>query len=108
MLFEAERSEGIPQRRNVYLSTKALFFLGTPHRGSTWAGWGEIARGVAHIVFDTNPSIIKQLMVDAESLVQLEENFGLLVFRRTFWIYTFTEAQGFKPFPFLNSKVSLC
>ena len=107
MLFEAERAEAQPQRRKVYLSTRALFFLGTPHRGSDWAGWGEIASGLAGVVFDTNPSSIKQLEVNGEPLMQLEKNFGLLVYRRTFSIYTFTEAKGYKPLPLLRSKVRL-
>ena len=108
MLFDADRSEALPQRRKVYLSTRALFFLGTPHRGSDWSGWGEIARTIAGVIFDTNPSLIKHLKVNGEPLMQLEKHFGSLVFRRTFWVYTFTEAKGFKPLPFLNSKVTLC
>ena len=108
MLFEADRSEAMPERQKVYLSTRALFFLGAPHRGSDWTGWGEIARGLANVIFDTNPSLIKHLKVNGEPLMLLEKNFGLLVYRRTFWIYTFTEAKGFKPLPLLNSKVSLC
>ena len=108
MLFDADRSEALPQRRKVYLSTRALFFLGTPHRGSDWTGWGEIARTIAGVIFDTNPSLIKHLKVNGEPLMQLEKNFGSLVYRRTFWVYTFTEAKGFKPLPFLNSKVSQC
>ena len=106
MLFDADRSEAFPERRNVYLSTKALFFLATPHRGSNWAGWAEIARTIGGVVFDTNHSLIKQLKVDGESLMQLERHFGDLVYRRTFWVYTFTEAKGFKPLPFLHSKFS--
>ena len=105
MLFEADRAEALPQRRKVYLSTRALFFLGTPHRGSDWTGWGEIARLFTSVVFDTNSSSIKHLKVNGEPLMQLEKNFGLLVYRRTFSVYTFIEAKGFKPLPLLNSKV---
>ena len=108
MLFDADRSEALPQRRRVYLSTRALFFLGTPHRGSNWTGWSEIARTIAGVVFDTNPSLIKHLKVNGEPLMQLEKHFGLLVYRRTFWVYTFIEAKGFKPLPLLTSKVSQC
>ena len=106
MLFDADQSEALPQRRKVYLSTRALFFLGTPHRGSDWAGWGEIARKFAGLIFSTNPSSIKHLKVNGEPLMQLEKYFGSLVYRRTFWVYTFIEAKGFKPVPLLDSKVS--
>ena len=105
MLFEAKQTEALPQRHNVYRCTRGLFFLGTPHRGSDWTGWGEIVRGLANVVFDTNKSLIKNLKVNGEPLVQLEKNFGHLVYLRTFSIYTFTESKGFKPLPFLNSKV---
>ena len=105
MLFDADRSEALPPRRKVYLSTRALFFLGTPHRGSDWTGWGEMARGLAGVMFDTNPTLIKHLRVNGEPLMQLEKHFGSLIYRRTFWVYTFIEAKGFKPLPFLNSKV---
>ena len=108
MLFDADRSEALPQRRNVYLSTRALFFLGTPHRGSDWAEWGEIARKLAGVMFSTNPSSIRHLKVNGEPLMQLERNFGSLVYRRTFWVYTFIEAKSFKPGPLLDSKVSQC
>lgn len=105
MLFDFDRSEALPRRREVYLSTRALFFLGTLHRGSDWTAWGKIARGLAGVMFDTNLSLIKQLRVNGETLMQLEKHFGSLIYRRTFLVYTFIEAQGFKPLPFLNSKV---
>ena len=107
MLFDAKRSEVFPDRRKLYSSTNALFFLGTPHRGSEWAEWGVIARGLGGVIFDTNSSSFKHLTVNNESLMQLEKHFDDLVYRRTFWIKTFTEAKGFKPLPFLNSKVGL-
>ena len=108
MLFVANRSEAHFQNRKVYLSTTALFFLGTPHRGSSYAVWGEIARGLTSVFFDTNSSLINKLKAYNEHLMQLQDNFGLLLFRRTFWVYTFTEAKGLKPYPFLKSKVSYC
>ena len=108
MLFDADRFEALPQRRKVYSSTRALFFLGTPHRGSDFAGWGEIARKVAGVMFSTNPSSIRHLKVNGEPLMQLEKNFEPLIYRRTFWVYTFIEAKGFKPVPLLDSKVSRC
>lgn len=105
MLFDAERSKAFPDRQKVYQSTKALFFLGTPHKGSNWAVWGEIARELASVIFDTNPSLIKHLKVNGEALMQLEKNFEPLIYLRTFWIFTFAEAKGYKPLPLLNSKV---
>ena len=107
MLFEADRSEAFPERSAIYSSTKALFFLGTPHRGSSWAAWGDIARGIASVVFDTNSFLVKDLEINGQAFVQLEKNFGLLIYRRTFYIYTYIKAQGFKPIPLLNSKARL-
>lgn len=108
MLFEAERSKAFPERQKVYKSTKALFFLGTPHTGSDWAGWGAIASGLASVIFDTNSTELKHLKVNGELLIQLEKNFEPLIGERTFWIYTFNEAKGYKPLPLLKSKVGRC
>ena len=105
MLCDADRSQAFPERRKIYSSTKALLFLGTPHRGSGYAGWGEIARCLAAVVFDTSPSSLKHLEIHNESLMQLEKHFDDLIYRRDFWIKTFIEAKGYKPLPFLKSKV---
>lgn len=80
MLFRASLSEAIPARRQIYTSTKALLFLGTPHRGTDWAGWGEIATAVAKLFFDTNSASIKHLKVNGDALVQLQSNFENLNF----------------------------
>ena len=95
------------QKHKVYVSTKALFFLGTPHRGSNWASWGEIATGLAGTIFDTNPGLVKHLEVNGEALMQLEKNFRILLYKRTFLTKTFSEGRNFKPHLFLRSKVCL-
>ena len=108
MLFKSFlSSEDLIQRRKIYTSTKALFFLGTPHRGSDWALWGEIATGLAGIIFDTNSALIKHLEVNGETLMQLEDDFDTLLHKRTFLTKTFKEGRNFKPLPLLRSKVCL-
>ena len=108
MLFKSFlSSEDLIQRRKVYTSTKALFFLGTPHRGSNWARWGEIATSLAGIIFDTNPALIKHLKVNGEPLMQLEDDFGTLLHKRTFLTKTFKEGRDYKSLPFLKYKVCL-
>lgn len=106
MLLQAKMSEALPERQDIYSSTKALFCLGTPHRGSTYAAWGDIARGLVGILFDSNPTLIKNLKINAGPLIRLQKDFEHLVGGRTFWVYTFTEAKGYKPYPFLKSKAS--
>lgn len=107
MLFNAERSAAFPDRKEIYESTKALFFLGTPHRGSDWAQWGEIARVLVNVIFDTNSQLIKDLEVYGRRLTELQDHFVNLLYHRTFYVYTFTEAQDFKPYLLLKSKVSV-
>jgi uncharacterized membrane protein len=107
MLCDAKESEAFPDRQKIYEWTRAIFFFGTPHQGSNFAAWAEIARGFAKVIFDTNSKSVKQLKVHSESLVQLQKHFDALIYKRTFWIYTFTEAQGYRPVPLLNSKVEL-
>ncbi|RYP57635.1 hypothetical protein DL769_009356 [Monosporascus sp. CRB-8-3] len=46
------------------LRTKFIVFLGTPHRGSSFAGWGGIASNLASVALqDSNKRILKTLKV---------------------------------------------
>ncbi|KAI9789841.1 MAG: hypothetical protein M1816_005758 [Peltula sp. TS41687] len=54
--------------------TKAVFFLGTPHRGSSFTRWGTlIARALQPI--GSNPSILAELAYDSVSLFDLHREF---------------------------------
>lgn len=106
-LCESNLSEGKPEFKLIEQNTKAIFFLGTPHRGSPYASLGKIAETIASAAcFDTNGKTIGHLEVHGEQLMQLEKDFGRLVAHQTFLIHNFQEAQGFKGIKGLNGRVS--
>jgi hypothetical protein len=87
-------------------STKALIFLGTPHRGSSYAEWGKIAAAIATVAqFDVNSRNIKALQPHGQPLAELEKGFGRLIMHNSFRIHNFQEAQGLKGVNYLNQRV---
>jgi hypothetical protein len=67
---------------HIPLSTTGIVFLGTPHRGTAAAKWGElIAKSGAMLGFSTEDRILKDLQRDSESLVDLLYHFSNCLFR---------------------------
>ena len=100
------------EQLDIYASTKAVIFLGTPHRGSAAAGIGEILRRIASAAtFDTNDKNIRALKFDSPELESIHERF--MSQRRNgrwhFEVRTFQEAKGLSRFAYFNlgEKVSL-
>ena len=93
------------ERRKVHKSTELLFFLGTPHRASNRAAWGDMATDLAVTSFTTDPLLLQQL--NAHPLMRLQVEFGDLVYQRTFLTKTFTEARTSNSFLWWNAKVCL-
>ncbi len=55
-------------------STVKIIFLGTPHRGTLAAGWGEIvAKSAKALGFGSEDDILKDLRESSESLRDLYE-----------------------------------
>ncbi|KAI9777909.1 MAG: hypothetical protein M1816_004381 [Peltula sp. TS41687] len=70
-LIQASRGERFA---DIIGRTKAAFFLGTPHRGSSFTRWGTlIARALQPI--GSNPSILGELAYDSISLLDLHKEF---------------------------------
>ncbi|KAI9055794.1 hypothetical protein LZ554_000735 [Drepanopeziza brunnea f. sp. 'monogermtubi'] len=84
--------------RDVYTSTAAVFFLGTPHRGSPKAALGEIARRIVFLSgVDTSDQNLRALRVDSAELEVVHESFVRLyeLKDRRFQVVTFQEAKGY-------------
>jgi hypothetical protein len=96
------RSEKIRER------TKLIVFLGTPHRGSAYAGWGQIASNIAHLVLqDSNKKIIETLEANNEVLDNIHEEFMTTVLKGGIKIHSFQEARGISGMKGLDEKVFL-
>jgi hypothetical protein len=94
------RSEKIRER------TKLIVFLGTPHRGSAYAGWGQIASNLARLALqDTNKKILETLEVNNEVLDNIHEEFKTIVFKGRIKIHSFQEARGISGMKGLSEKV---
>ncbi|PVH81097.1 hypothetical protein DL98DRAFT_654283 [Cadophora sp. DSE1049] len=105
-LCDSKSATGNEELKLVVESTKAIFFFGTPHRGSSFEAWGRLAQGIAAAVFfDTNGRSIGHLAVNGENLAQLEKSFGKLLYERKFQIHSFHESLGLMGVKGLNARV---
>ena len=86
--------------------TKLVIFLGTPHRGSAYAGWGDIASNLALLVLqDSNKKLVKTLEVNNEVLDNIHEEFKTIADHSRIRIHSFQEARGISGMKGLHSKV---
>lgn len=54
---------------------KGIFFLGTPHRGTNFTRFGQIA-GAAAFPLDSNTAILCPLVYDSKPLLDLQSSFN--------------------------------
>ncbi|KFY25359.1 hypothetical protein V491_01785 [Pseudogymnoascus sp. VKM F-3775] len=83
--------------KDIYASTKAILFLGTPHRGSGKAGIAEVVRKIVSVSgFDTTNQNIRSLQIDSTELEIIHELFMRLYGQKDchFKVLTFQEAKG--------------
>ncbi|KAK6079549.1 hypothetical protein SCUP234_05718 [Seiridium cupressi] len=86
--------------------TKLVVFLGTPHRGSSVAGWSLIASNLAKAVLQaSNQEILRALEVNGEVLDNIHDEFQRLVLREEIRIHSFQEAKGLTGIAGLSGKV---
>ncbi|KAK4160531.1 hypothetical protein QBC43DRAFT_113210 [Cladorrhinum sp. PSN259] len=98
---DAIRRSDTCQRR-----TKLIIFLGTPHRGSAYAGWGDIASNLALLALqDSNKKIIKTLEESNEVLDNIHEEFKTIADRSRIQIHSLQEARGIAGMKGLHNKV---
>jgi hypothetical protein len=94
MLVQASFDD-IKGSRDLFESTKAVLFLGTPHAGSPFAGMGDTLRGIVKAVgFSTANQNLRDLNPDSAMLEQCRVNFQTLHRRGGFEVYTFQEELG--------------
>jgi hypothetical protein len=87
-------------------STKLIVFLGTPHRGSSYASWGEIASNLANVGLQvSNKRVLETLEVNSEVLNNIHEEFIRIIIERNIRIHSFQEARGLSGMKGLHGKV---
>src|SRR5436305_8796684 len=86
-------SQAIHRSKRCRERTKFIVFLRTPHRGSMYAGWGQIAANLARVALqDANKKILETLKVNGEVLDNIYENFKNIVFKGGLKIHFFKQA----------------
>lgn len=82
--------------RQIYESTAAIMFFGTPHGGADPRGLlGHITERVARAVgFTVNEQIVNTLLPSSERLKELRAEFGPMARQKNWIIYTFQEQYG--------------
>ncbi|KAF2730991.1 hypothetical protein EJ04DRAFT_536922 [Polyplosphaeria fusca] len=95
------RSEAIRNR------TKLIIFLGTPHRGSAYTGWGQIVSNLARLVLqDSNKKVLEALEVNSEVLDNIHEELKTVIFGGGIKVHSFQEARGISGMKGLDEKAS--
>jgi hypothetical protein len=98
--------QAIHRSEKIRKWTKLIVFLGTPHRGSAYAGWGQIASNLARLALqDTNKKILETLEINNEVLDNIHEDFKTIVFKGSIKIHSFQEARGISGMKGLDEKV---
>lgn len=97
---------------DVFTSTRAVLFLGTPHRGSSMAETGELLRRlVSASGLSTSDRNLRALNINSSELEIIHEGFMKLYMRspRPFEVSTFQEARGLAGTSYLGlgEKVSI-
>jgi hypothetical protein len=100
-----------PTLLDIYTSTEAVLFLGTPHRGSSKADIAEVVRKIVSVSgFDTTDKNIRALQVNSTELELIHELFMKLYEQkdRQFKVLTFQEAKGVVGISYLKLNERVC
>lgn len=104
----ADLIQAIRRSEACRLRTRLVVFLGTPHRGSEYSGWGQVISNLLGVVrHDTNSKIVAALDVNSEVLDNIHEEFKTLVHTENIKIHSFQEARGLSGVKGLEKKVPI-
>jgi len=106
-LVEAKKQLLDPSKLDVYESTQAIIFFGTPHRGSNDAQWGLLLSTVVSAAFDANKTILRTLDPDDERLDKLAKDFQDILDTGKLRIGSLLESAGKTGLPVFNGKVGV-
>ena len=92
--------------QDIYESTFAIMFFGTPHRGSDYSNICLTAAKVARATgFNVNKQLLHTLFIGSDHLRLLREKFSSMLESRHWMIDSSPEAYGFKNMVGTHDKV---
>ncbi|KAL9110543.1 MAG: hypothetical protein Q9227_004901 [Pyrenula ochraceoflavens] len=92
--------------RQLYESTFACIFFGTPHRGSDKTSWALLARRLALLTLkDSNDKLIRNLEPNDEALNILREEFSQVLGDQRIKLHTLQEERGISGVKGLSGKI---
>ena len=104
--FAEFKIQALHRSKSARQRTKLIIFLGTPHRGSSSADWGQIASNMARLALqDSNKKILETLEVSSEVLDNIQEEFKTIVHENDLRVHSFQEARGISGMKGLHNKV---
>ena len=113
-LIEARKQTHESDLLDIYSSTHAIIFFGTPHRGSDLASWGLLLSTIAEAVqIDTNDTILRDLdpASGSSKLEEMRLDFDDILRdghrSRELRVYSFQEEEGMTSIKPFGGKVRL-
>jgi hypothetical protein len=95
--------------KDLFESTKAVLFFGTPHAGSPFAKMGDTLRVIVKAVgFGAAKQNLRDLKPDNPILEDCRQNFEALHSRRKFEVHTFQEDRGMTGIGFAKADNKVC
>ncbi|KAM7206514.1 hypothetical protein V8F20_002640 [Naviculisporaceae sp. PSN 640] len=86
--------------------TRMVVFLGTPHRGSSFAAWGKIASDLARFARqDSNRGLLETLEVNSKILDDIQTRFEKIAMDLPIRIHSFQEGRGMSGIIGLHNKI---
>lgn len=96
MLNYGANPRSLDSPRSVFVSTYAIFFLGTPHEGSELAAWGSIVQSICaavvpKVILNSAPQLLNALQAKSETLYVIQRDFATIM--GEFKMYCFHETR---------------
>ncbi len=99
------RKQSQTGKDDLYASTRAVIFFGTPHLGSDDAKWGLLLSSIANAAFNTNDKILRGLKPDNEKLDNWARNFQDVLDTGKLRVCSLQESAGKTGLSIFNGKV---
>jgi len=98
-LHQSDKNQDIELHVPIFLATRGIVFLGTPHRGGNGIMLANMAVSVARAAFQNpNDELIRDLTTDAQTLSRIRKAFSQILGKGTLSVWSFYEELDTRPF----------